>query len=59
MSLIAFPLDLFVLRVKFTEFQIAQVFDIDHLVTCFINGTYQLVELEIDCPGISILGIFE
>ena len=59
MTFIAFRFDLFVLRLKFIEFQIAQIFDIDHLVACFINGPYQLVEFEIDCPGISVLGVLD
>jgi hypothetical protein len=47
LALIAFCLDLLVLRLKFVELQIAQILDIDHLIARLINGADELVELQI------------
>ena len=55
LTLIAFCLDLLVLRLKFIEFQIAQILNIDHLIARLINGANELVELQIDRPGVAIL----
>ena len=54
---IAFCLDLLVFRLEFVELQIAQVFDIDHLIARLINGADELVELQIDRPGVTILRV--
>ena len=50
---------MFVAGVEIVEFEVAEVFDVDHLVAGFIDGSDELVELEIDGAGIAVLRVLD
>jgi len=52
-------LQLLVTGVQLIELEIAEVLDIDHCVARFVDGMDELVELEINCAGITILRVLD
>ena len=42
---------------EYVEFSIGEVFDIDHLVLGGLDGFDEFVKLEVDCPGVAVLGV--
>src|SRR5579859_157996 len=47
------------LRFQDVQFHIAEFLDVDHMVASLVDGVDEFVELEINGPGIAILGVLD
>src|SRR5882757_8616 len=51
--------DRLIAYLQFVQFDIAQVLNINHLVACLIQRMDQLVQLQVDRPGIPVLRVLD
>ena len=57
--MLAFLPDSLVFVGQFLEFSVGQVLNIDHFVMRLIDGFNDLVQLQMNCPGVTILSVLD
>ena len=51
--------DLFIAGLKFVELEVAEIFDVDHLITGLVDSPDEFVQLQVDGASIAVLSVLD